>query len=400
MLHITTGSRHCSRSSAVNRPFHTVGSIEYAGMVEISTASPQPGAATPPLIRLRDVTKRFGTVTVVDAVSLDIAPGTFVTLLGPSGCGKTTTLRLLAGFYTPDAGTIEIGGRVVNDLPPHRRDAAMVFQDYALFPHMSVRENVAYGLKVRGAAGAVRRARVDATLAQLGLTGLESRNPFQLSGGQQQRVALARALVLDPAVLLLDEPLSNLDAKLCGSVREELVELQRTTGVTAVYVTHDQEEALAMSDIVAVMENGRIVQAGSPWEVYYRPRTRFVADFVGLVTLLEGTLVRRDVDGAVVRAGDTFWQAASAGDAAAGDAVLLSIRPETVQFIDAADERPNSRPARIIHRTFLGRSVRYSAVVDGHHWLIETADPAGAGLREGDVRIWAPPERVHVIVAR
>ena len=367
-------------------------------MVETSTVRAPPLQPTgPPLIRLRNVTKRFGSVAAADAVSLDIAKGTFVTLLGPSGCGKTTTLRLLAGFYTPDEGTIEINGRVVNTLPPHKRDAAMVFQDYALFPHMSVRDNVAYGLKVQGVKRGERQQRVAGALRQVGLTGLEGRTPFQLSGGQQQRVALARALVLNPSVLLLDEPLSNLDAKLRGSVREELVELQRTTGVTAVYVTHDQEEALAMSDLIAVMESGRIVQAGTPWEVYYQPRTRFVADFVGLVTLLDGTLEDLTAEGAVVRVNEARWRAASVAGAQPGDAALLSIRPETVQFIDPADERPNSRPGRITHRTFLGSSVRYSVEVDGHTWLVETADPAGSGLREGDVRVYVPPERVHVI---
>ncbi|MBI2761177.1 MAG: ABC transporter ATP-binding protein, partial [Chloroflexi bacterium] len=235
--------------------------------------APAQTAATAPVISLRQVTKRFGSVAAVDGVSLDIARGSFVTLLGPSGCGKTTTLRLLAGFYTPDEGQIEIEGRVVNHLPPHKRDTAMVFQDYALFPHMSVRDNVGYGLKVRGTKRGERRDRVDAALAQVGLAGLGARSPFQLSGGQQQRVALARALVLNPSVLLLDEPLSNLDAKLRASVREELVGLQRQTGVTAVYVTHDQEEALAMSDVVAVMEAGKIVQAGTPWDVYYQPRS-------------------------------------------------------------------------------------------------------------------------------
>jgi ABC-type Fe3+/spermidine/putrescine transport system ATPase subunit len=366
-------------------------------MVDLSLAPRPPATDSAPLIQLDRVTKRFGSVAAVDAVTFAIPRGSFVTLLGPSGCGKTTTLRLLAGFYTPDAGTITIEGRVVNELPPHKRDTAMVFQDYALFPHMSVRENVAYGLKVRGVKRREVRGRVDAVLDQLGLAGLGERTPFQLSGGQQQRVALARALVLDPAVLLLDEPLSNLDAKLRGSVREELVELQRGTGVTAVYVTHDQEEALAMSDIVAVMEAGRIVQAAPPWEVYYQPASRFVADFVGLVTLLEGMLIGADGPGVAVRVGEAVWRAESFHDAAPGDPELLSIRPETVQFHDPADERPNSRPARIVHRTFLGRSVRYTALVAGLPWRIETADPAGAGLRDGDVRVWVPPERVHVI---
>src|ERR1700730_891065 len=237
-------------------------------------------------VRLVHVSKRFGVAAAVDDVSLDIPAASFTTLLGPSGCGKTTTLRMIAGFYDPDAGDIFIGARRINDVPAHRRKTAMVFQDYALFPHMSVADNVGYGPRLAGLQGAALAKRVQETLDFLGLAGLDRRYPNQLSGGQQQRVALARALVMKPGVLLLDGPLSNLDAKLRVSIRAELNSIQRQLGITTIYVTHDQDEALAMSDWLAVMDHGRVVQWGTPWEVYYHPRTPFMADFLGSVNLI------------------------------------------------------------------------------------------------------------------
>ena len=258
-------------------------------------------------LRLEHVTKRFGDAAAVDDVSFEVPRGSFATLLGPSGCGKTTTLRMIAGFYDPDVGDIELGGRRINDLPAHRRGTAMVFQDYALFPHMTVRDNVGYGLRVSGVAKDERERRVDETLEFVGLGGLGDRWPNQLSGGQQQRVAVARALVVEPEILLLDEPLSNLDAKLREPLRWELRALQQRLGMTFVYVTHDQDEALSLSDWVAVMNAGKVEQAGAPWEIYYHPRTAFLADFVGAVNLIPGygardprhagrRLVRRTVD--------------------------------------------------------------------------------------------------------
>src|SRR2546421_7282162 len=255
-------------------------------------------------VRVSHVTKKFGGVTAVDDVSFEVPKGAFATLLGPSGCGKTTTLRMIAGFYDPDQGDIEIAGRRVNDLPAHRRGTAMVFQDYALFPHMTVRDNVAYGLRVAHVSGADRTRRVDETLAFVGLAGLGNRWPNQLSGGQQQRVAVVRALVIEPQVLLLDEPLSNLDAKLREQLRVEMRILQRRLGMTFVYVTHDQEEALSLSDWIAVMNAGRVEQAGAPWDIYYHPKTAFLADFVGAVNLIPA-IVRDVHDGdAVVAFGE------------------------------------------------------------------------------------------------
>jgi ABC-type Fe3+/spermidine/putrescine transport system ATPase subunit len=239
-------------------------------------------------IKLQQVTKTFdGKVVAVDGVTLDIKAGEFFSLLGPSGCGKTTSLRMIAGFEMPDAGRVHVGGQDITDVPVHRRDMGMVFQSYALFPHRTVAENVAFGLRMRDVPKSEIAKRVAAALAQVALTGFEERRPSQLSGGQQQRVALARALVIEPRVLLCDEPLGALDRKLRQQMQFELKELQRRLGVTLVFVTHDQEEALAMSDRIAVMNKGRVEQVGAPTEIYERPRTRFVADFIGEINLLD-----------------------------------------------------------------------------------------------------------------
>src|SRR6266478_7370443 len=227
------------------------------------------------------VVKRFGAVAAVDRAELTVEDGELFTLLGPSGCGKTTLLRLLAGFYQPDAGQIRFGDRVVSGLPPYERKIGMVFQNYALWPHMTVRANVAYGLRLRKLASAEIETRLAEGLRKVNLVGLESRYPGQLSGGQQQRVALARALVLNPDILLLDEPLSNLDAKIRVQVRAEIRKLQQELGITTVYVTHDQEEALSLADRVAVMRDGQVLQLAPPKTLYERPANRFVADFVG-----------------------------------------------------------------------------------------------------------------------
>lgn len=245
-------------------------------------------------IKLDQVTKTFdGRVMAVDAVTLDIAAGEFFSLLGPSGCGKTTSLRMIAGFEHPDSGRVHVGGKDITDLPVHRRDMGMVFQSYALFPHRTVAENVAFGLRMREVPKPEIERRVAAALEQVALTGFENRKPGQLSGGQQQRVALARALVVEPPVLLCDEPLGALDRKLRQQMQFELKELQKRLGVTLVFVTHDQEEALAMSDRIAVMNGGKVEQVGTPTEIYERPRTRFVADFIGEINILEeGTRIR------------------------------------------------------------------------------------------------------------
>src|SRR6478609_463993 len=255
-------------------------------------------------IEFRDVTKRYGDVIAVSRVSLVIAAGSLVTLLGPSGCGKTTMLRLIAGLELPTAGTIRIGDRDVSHIPAAERDVSMVFQSYALFPHMSVLENVRYGLIVAKMARAQANERAGAALAQVGLEGYDARLPSELSGGQQQRVAVARALVLEPLVLLFDEPLSNLDARLRRQMREEIRELQQRVALTVVYVTHDQQEAMAVSDRIIVMNAGRIEQQGAPRDLYERPATPFLARFMGESNPARGTVRRLDPAQVRVRLGD------------------------------------------------------------------------------------------------
>jgi ABC-type Fe3+/spermidine/putrescine transport system ATPase subunit len=232
-------------------------------------------------VELSSITKTYGTVKAVDGFSLPVPRGSFTTLLGPSGCGKTTLLRIIAGFFEPDSGRVRIGGKDQRGIAPEKRDAGMVFQDYALFPHMSARENLAYGLRIRGLERPARDREIARTAEVLGLEGLLDRYPGELSGGQQQRLALGRAVILKPRILLMDEPLSNLDAKLRLRVRTELKDIQRRLGITTIYVTHDQEEALSLSDYIAVMNKGRLEQAGTPEEVYYTPASAFAADFSG-----------------------------------------------------------------------------------------------------------------------
>ena len=286
------------------------------------------------------VHKAFGAFVALEQLDLAIASGEFVSLLGPSGCGKTTTLRMLAGLEQPTRGTISVGDRVVNELPPAERDLAMVFQSYALYPHMTVAQNIEYPLRKRGVPRAVRREQVLRAAAQLQLEPLLDRKPRQLSGGQQQRVALGRALVRDPAAFLLDEPLSNLDAKLREQMRFELQELISRTGVTTLYVTHDQSEALAMSDTVAVMSAGRIVQSGAPREVYGRPIDRTVADFLGSANFLRGRVVEAQDGVATValNGGASTVHVPSRAGLAAGATVDVIFRPEDVTtHLDPSD---------------------------------------------------------------
>ena len=297
-------------------------------------------------IKLERVTKSFdGRVVAVDDVTLEIAAGEFFALLGPSGCGKTTSLRMIAGFELPDSGRVHVGGRDITDLPVHRREMGMVFQSYALFPHRTVAENVAFGLRMRGVSKADISRRVAAALALVALTGLEERKPGQLSGGQQQRVALARALVVEPPVLLCDEPLGALDRKLRQQMQFELKELQRRLGVTLVFVTHDQEEALAMSDRIAVMNKGKVEQVGSPTEIYERPRTRFVADFIGEINLLDDTARAR------------------------------ALRPEKIRLV----AEPGARLAGIVETAnFLGGATLYRVRADDGRTLLAREAHGGA----------------------
>ncbi len=311
-------------------------------------------------IAIRGVSKSFGPgadrFAAVADLDLEIADNQFVTLLGPSGCGKTTTLRMIAGYMAPDAGTISVDGRLISSpgqvVPPDQRGMGMVFQNYAVWPHKTVFENVVFGLKLRKVAAAAARRRVEETLSLVNLTGLEDRYPNELSGGQQQRVALARSLVVEPDILLLDEPLSNLDAKLRERMRVELKQLQRRTGITFVYVTHDQAEALALSDQIAVISDGRLQQFGTPREVYAKPRTRMVADFMGLVNIVPGKVIGVGR----IAIGPELTLAVGSEGLAAGDAVEVAIRPEDITLAAGAG-------ATVTNHVFLGNISEYEVTL-------------------------------------
>jgi len=339
-------------------------------MTNLVTGGARPSApgAVVPAISLRGLVKRFDDVTAVAGVDLDIAPGEFFSMLGPSGSGKTTVLRMIGGFERPTSGTIELDGSDVTTQAPFQRNLTTVFQDYALFPHMSVLDNVAYGLRVRGVGTAQRRDRAAEALRRVALHGLERRRPVQLSGGQRQRVALARALVVDPAVLLLDEPLGALDLKLREQMQVELKEIQRDVGITFVFVTHDQEEALTMSDRVAVFNEGRIQQVGTPQEIYERPRSEFVARFVGTSNLLEGPLAQRLL----------------------GQVGRFAVRPEKVAVVTdrsrAVDEQQVVAEGVVAVVVYAGPVTRYVVDLDGGGRITSVtqnhssaADVAGAG---------------------
>jgi iron(III) transport system ATP-binding protein len=317
----------------------------------------QPGDRLSASVEFRRVTKRYGAVVAVNAVSFTIEPGTLVTLLGPSGCGKTTTLRLIAGLEMASEGQILISGRDVTRLSAADRNVSMVFQSYALFPHMTVLENVAYGPLVSGTAKRQAHALAREKLALVGLEGLDARLPSELSGGQQQRVAVARALVLEPLVLLFDEPLSNLDAKLRRRVRDDIRELQQKLVLTVAYVTHDQEEALAVSDRIIVMANATIAQSGAPRELYEAPADRFVADFVGDANIVPGELGPADGARATVRIGDLAVQLPHRG--VAPGPVKVAIRPESLRL----STEPPSRPAvkgSVAKAAYLGSHMEYT----------------------------------------
>ncbi len=294
--------------------------------------APWTDPAARPLVRFEAVSKHFAGVTAVDALSLDIYQGEFFALLGPSGCGKTTLLRMLAGFQTPDAGRILLDGDDITDVPPHRRPVNMMFQSYALFPHLTVAGNVAFGLKQDGLSKDEIAARMAEMLKLLRLEGLEARKPHELSGGQRQRVALARALVKHPRVLLLDEPLAALDKKLRGETQFELMRLKERLGLTFVIVTHDQEEAMTVANRIGVMNHGRLIQVATPSEIYEQPNSRWVADFIGDVNLIEGRVVEADAVGTTVASERFGTLRTAASDAKPGDTVAVALRPEKIRM--------------------------------------------------------------------
>jgi spermidine/putrescine ABC transporter ATP-binding subunit len=330
-----------------------------------------------PALELAGVRKRYGDVVALHETSLAVPAGRLVFLLGPSGCGKTTTLRIVSGFVEPDAGEVRVHGERVDGLPPDRRGLGMVFQHYALFPHMTVAQNVAFGLRMRGVPAHEARRRVARALELVQLAGLEGRYPRALSGGQQQRVALARAIVIEPRLLLLDEPLSSLDAKLREEMRTELRALLRGLGITTVFVTHDQEEALTMADEIVVMAGGRIVQVGAPAELYARPATRFVAHFIGESNLARGT-VRAG-------AGAGRWRVAAGGVEvlatadrpwAPGEAVTVAVRPERLRLRPGtpgpAADGSNELPGTVVEVVFRGPLRRYRVRLPGDHvWSVD-----------------------------
>jgi putrescine transport system ATP-binding protein len=309
-----------------------------------------------PLVRFEAVTKRFAGISAVETISLDIFQGEFFALLGPSGCGKTTLLRILAGFERPDQGRVLLGGEDITDVPPHRRPLNMMFQSYALFPHLSVEGNVAFGLKQDGLAKPEIAARVEEMLALVRLEGLNRRKPQQLSGGQRQRVALARALVKRPRVLLLDEPLAALDKKLRGETQFELLHLKERLGLTFVIVTHDQAEAMTVADRLGVMNQGRLIQVATPSEIYEQPNSRWVADFIGDVNLIEGKVVTSDASGATLESASAGpLRAAAVADARSGDTVWLALRPEKIMIVrDTPESGVNRAVGEVREIGYLG----------------------------------------------
>ena len=350
-------------------------------------------------VRVEQILKRFGETRAIDGVSLEVRPGELFTLVGPSGCGKTTLLRIIAGLLEQDAGTVLFNEDRVDEIPPYLRNIGVVFQSYAIFPHLTVAENIAYGLKARRVSPATIASKVTETSRLVQLEALLDRMPGQLSGGQQQRVVLARALVIEPRLLLMDEPLSNLDAKLRVQIRSLIRSVQRTLQITTIYVTHDQEEALAISDMIAVMDHGRVLQVGKPWELYLKPANRFVADFIGTMNVFQGR-----VEGSDSRAGEravvtTFgerWRVRASDPP--GTPISLGVRPESFALERGGTESEswNSVTGTIVEAAYLGAVVRYQTrVADG---LMVTADihnPDFAAIRSvGDrLTVWFAASR-------
>jgi len=324
--------------------------------------------------------KRFGALEAVSHVSLDIQDGELFTLLGPSGCGKTTILRLIGGFHKPDHGEVYFGQKEVSGIPPYERNIGMVFQNYALWPHMTIADNVAYGLKIKKTASEEMAQKVKRALSLVNLTGLEKRYPGQLSGGQQQRVALARALVLNPDVLLLDEPLSNLDAKIRQQVRAEIRKLQKDLAITAIYVTHDQEEALTLSDRIAVLDHGKLQQLGSPQDLYQRPQNAFVADFIGINNLIPGQVTEIQEAKGWMAVETRFGQIRCLyeGLFKTGEACKVTVRPEvaTLGNSEEPNEEVNRISGKVSFASYIGNAIRYDIELEpGTLFKVDVQNP-------------------------
>jgi len=351
-------------------------------------------------IKIRDLNKRYGNTDAVKDFNLEVERGNFTTLLGPSGCGKTTTLRIIAGFVKEDSGKIFINDQLINDLPAHKRKVGMVFQSYALFPHMNVFNNLAYGLYLKKIPRKEIEERVKNILRFIGLEGKEDQMISQLSGGQQQRVALGRTIILEPEVLLMDEPLSNLDAKLRISVRNEIKQIQKKLNITTIYVTHDQEEALSMSDTVVVMEAGRIQQIGTPREIYNSPRNKFVADFIGTKNFLEVVIERVEKEKILVKANQNklLMNKVEGVEFSSGEKILVSIRPEDIKIHKHKPEKSvfNLWRGIISQNSYLGKIIRYwIQTPDGQEIIVE--DYAPKEFLEGEVYLEIDEDNIQYI---
>jgi len=350
-------------------------------------------------VKLNEIVKRFGTVTAADHVTLAIESGQFFTLLGPSGCGKTTILRIIAGLEIPDSGQVFFDSREVTWTPPYERGTGMVFQNYALWPHMKVFENVAYGLRVRKAKSDDLKKRVNSVLDLVQLEGLEDRFPTQLSGGQQQRVALARALVIEPKVLLLDEPLSNLDARLRIEMREELKNIQKKLGITAIYVTHDQEEALVLSDRLAIVNKGAVYQTGTPHEIYSAPNSLFVATFIGRCTLFPGTVQSVAGKYLTVAADNGMTiigvRSESSREMSTGERAICVIRPENFQ-VETPREAHNTLDGKVKFSGYYGSRVEVAGDFSGVEFVANLESSSKPKVGES-FRLYAETEDVTII---
>lgn len=349
------------------------------------------------ILELKNVNKVFGNVNVINNINLKFKKGEFITFLGPSGCGKTTLLRMIAGFYEADKGDILLNGDKIDNLPPYKRNTPMVFQEYALFPHMNIYENISYGLKLQKVSKEEIDKRVKNVLELMQLTGLENRYPNQMSGGQQQRVAIARALVMNPDLLLLDEPLSNLDAKLRESVRVELRLIQKKLGINMIYVTHDQQEALSMSDKIVVLNKGVVDQYGTPREIYFKPKTKFVADFIGTTNFIETNIKAIEGSNVIINYGTEELNVATDEKVSVGDNVFISIRPESIELSKAKKENTFSIKGTVKHSMFLGEKVRYF-IVDSlnKEWIVDMFD-SGMEVLDGEIFMNTAGEKAHLI---
>jgi iron(III) transport system ATP-binding protein len=351
-----------------------------------------------PKLILQNVVKAYGRALAVDGLSLEVQEGELLTLLGPSGCGKTTTLRAVSGFVGLDSGHIYIGDREVTDIPPERRGIGLVFQNYALWPHMTVFQNLAFGLQLRKLPAKTIAEKIHRGLAMVKLEGFETRYPRQLSGGQQQRIALARALVLEPDILLLDEPLSNLDALLREQMRFEIAQIHRQAGITSIYVTHDQTEAMVISDRIAIMDQGKLVQIGPPAQIYASPASRFVAGFMGTTSFVHGKV--EELRGEAVRvrtdAGALLW--GKGRGLAVGQGVVVAVRPEHVRFVEQGGAETNVFEVRVARASFVGELIDYQLELHGSS--LRARGPVAGAVPEGR-QVWVrlDPESLPVLTA-